>query len=206
MAWVAPKTDWAAADVPIADDFNRAEGNTYEIELGTRTLDDDVAIGESYQTEGALRGLIDVFCTQLKNIIGLPSWIGAPTTNLYKQNREWHVSGNFIGDLATDENAVVQRVRIVLADDEALSIRRSSWDMQHANARVKIQANSGTAHQPATSAGYDDDQNLQLIYNSTGSDLAVNVVVYAVSTGMGMFDDPIDVVGAGWCFVLAVIP
>ena len=28
MAWQTPKTNWATGDIPVADDFNRIEGNT----------------------------------------------------------------------------------------------------------------------------------------------------------------------------------
>ena len=31
MAWQTPKTNWAAGDVPVADDFNRIEGNIGEV-------------------------------------------------------------------------------------------------------------------------------------------------------------------------------
>lgn len=30
MAWLTPKTNWAAADVPTKDDFNRIEGNSLD--------------------------------------------------------------------------------------------------------------------------------------------------------------------------------
>lgn len=32
MAWQTPKTDWEGSDVPLADDFNRIEGNIQELE------------------------------------------------------------------------------------------------------------------------------------------------------------------------------
>lgn len=31
MAWQIPKTDWAAGDIPTAEDFNRIEGNDIAI-------------------------------------------------------------------------------------------------------------------------------------------------------------------------------
>jgi len=32
MAWQTPKTNWATGDIPVADDFNRIEGNVQELQ------------------------------------------------------------------------------------------------------------------------------------------------------------------------------
>ena len=32
MAWQTPKTNWASGDIPVADDFNRIEGNIQELQ------------------------------------------------------------------------------------------------------------------------------------------------------------------------------
>jgi len=47
MAWITPKTNWAAADVPTKDDFNRIEGNIADIapaySSGNVTYSDTIA-------------------------------------------------------------------------------------------------------------------------------------------------------------------
>lgn len=32
MEWQTPKTNWATGDIPVADDFNRIEGNIQELQ------------------------------------------------------------------------------------------------------------------------------------------------------------------------------
>lgn len=43
MAWVTPKTDWVAGNVPAASDFNRIESNINYIEQESHTPDNDLA-------------------------------------------------------------------------------------------------------------------------------------------------------------------
>lgn len=38
MAWQTPKTNWTAGDVPVADDFNRIEGNIQELQDTKETI------------------------------------------------------------------------------------------------------------------------------------------------------------------------
>jgi len=53
MAWQTPKQNWKAADVPVAEDFNRIEGNIKELE--------DVKVNKSeaiIKTGGSFTGII----------------------------------------------------------------------------------------------------------------------------------------------------
>ncbi len=79
QGWQTPKTNWQAANAPVAPDFNRIEGNIEAIELGTRTLDPSQAPSGN---TGTLRQFLDWFANRIKAITGGTNWWDNPATTL----------------------------------------------------------------------------------------------------------------------------
>lgn len=74
-----PKTDWTAANAPVAVDLNRIEGNAQATELGERTVDQAQTPTSS---TGTLRALLDWIVNRIKAIVGSTNWYDAPATTL----------------------------------------------------------------------------------------------------------------------------
>jgi len=87
-----PKTDWAAGNIPTADDFNRVEGNTQAIEEGQRTID---PAQTPSGLAGTLRNFLDWFANRIKAITGKTNWYDAPDITLatLKQHKSRHATG-----------------------------------------------------------------------------------------------------------------
>ena len=79
----APKTNWAAGNVPAASDFNRIEGNIYAVEEGSRTIDPAQTPSSNV---GSLRQFLDWFANRIKAITGKANWYDTPSKTLEDLN------------------------------------------------------------------------------------------------------------------------
>lgn len=99
----APKTNWAAGNVPAASDFNRIEGNIYAVEEGNRTIDPAQAPNG---VNGTLRQFLDWFANRIKAITGKANWYDAPSKTLEDLNTHINAAAPHSGHaLASDLTA-----------------------------------------------------------------------------------------------------
>ena len=94
-----PKTNWAAPDVPLPDDFNRIEGNQAATETGSRTLDQALA---SPANVGTLRQILSWFAGRLKAITGKTYWYEAPVKSLEQLNTDLGAASTALNEHTLD--------------------------------------------------------------------------------------------------------
>ncbi|MBC7340879.1 MAG: hypothetical protein H5U02_00235 [Clostridia bacterium] len=103
-----PKTNWAAGNIPTAQDFNRIEGNVQAVEEGSRTIDPTQAPTSNI---GTLRQLLDWFANRIKAITGKTNWYDAPDLTLadLKAHKSRHATNGpdplTPGDIGAIQNA-----------------------------------------------------------------------------------------------------
>lgn len=114
--WQEPKRNWAAADRPTDNDFNRIERNISAIETGDRTVSDATA---PTGTPGSLRQLLNWILNRLKAITGKAAWYTAPRTTLensVKRDGDT-MTGKLVAQSNTDYNTRQVRNIIISTED-----------------------------------------------------------------------------------------
>ena len=104
----APKTNWAAGNVPAASDFNRIEGNIYAVEEGSRTIDPAQTPSSNV---GSLRQVLDWFANRIKAITGKANWYDTPSKTLEDLNIHVNAAAPHSGHALATLNPNIIRIK-----------------------------------------------------------------------------------------------
>lgn len=75
MAWQTPKTNWGTGDIPVADDFNRIEGNIQELQntketpAGAQAKADAAETNAKNHARGLVGSLANLLTTAKSNLV-----------------------------------------------------------------------------------------------------------------------------------------
>lgn len=104
--FTTPKTNWTTADPLLNTDLNRVEGNTNATELGSRTLDQELAAPANI---GTLRQILSWFAGRIRAITGATNWWDTPATTLGAAHTH-HIATTAHGSTAASTgNSIMQR-------------------------------------------------------------------------------------------------
>jgi len=107
VGWQAPKTNWAANNVVVPGDMNRAEGNSAAIETGDRTIDPAEAPTGNV---GTLRQLLDWITNRFAaHAGGAKLWHEAPDTTLADAKGHIDATAPHSATAAATPNLIVLR-------------------------------------------------------------------------------------------------
>ncbi len=169
MAWQTPKTNWVAGDIPVADDFNRLEGNIQELQNTKETPAGAQAKADAAETNAkshanGLVGILSSLATTAKNNIvaainEIHSWLGQLDNDFDSHKAE---------DASTTTKGHVQLSSSTSSTSTSLAATASA---------VKTVNDALTSHQAESAIHKTSD----VIRTETNTQLKVEVVSSSVS-------------------------